>query len=99
MLFTARTNVIRVHRPHRGQAKFIELAQGPLIHEASTVKIGCRLMDRPKGVTSIRLIHDISNRNPWCRQCLSQRRGRLDSSFLDCIGNDFKLGGSIRLFK
>ena len=99
MLFTEHTNVIRVHCVHRGQAKFVELAQGALIHEARVVKIGCRLMDRPEGVTSIRLTHDISNRNLWCRRCLSRRLGRLDSSFLGCIGDDFKLGGSIRLLK
>ena len=54
LAFTERTNVIRLHWPNRGEAQFVELAQGALIHEASIVQIGGRLMDRPEGVTSIR---------------------------------------------
>ena len=59
LAFTERTNVTRLHRAHRGQAQFVELAQCPLIHEARIVKIGCRLMDRPEGLTFICLIHDM----------------------------------------
>ena len=39
LAFTERTNVIRLHRAHRGEEKFIEPAQCPLIHEARVVKI------------------------------------------------------------
>ena len=59
LAFTERTDGTRLHRPHWGQAQFVELAQCPLIHEASVVQIGCRLMDRPEGVTSICLTHDV----------------------------------------
>lgn len=55
LAFTERTDGTRLHCAHWGEAKFIELAQCPLIHEARVVQIGCRLMDRPEGVTPIRL--------------------------------------------
>ena len=39
LAFTARTNITRLHRTYGGEAKFVELAQCPLIHEARVVKI------------------------------------------------------------